>query len=59
MPRVLAIYYMTSIVFFSKTDNNKTKRHNLLFIENSKNPYKLENILICRLNNIHILLFSL
>jgi hypothetical protein len=41
MPRLLAIYYLTYVVFLSHIQQLKNKRHVLLFIGKSEKPYRL------------------
>jgi len=42
MPRVLALYYDTYVVFFlSNIEQPQNKSHSPLFIGKSENPYKL------------------
>ena len=41
MLRVLALYYMTYVVFLSNRQPPKNKKHNLLFIKKSEKSYRL------------------
>jgi hypothetical protein len=41
MPKVLAIYFVTYVIFLSNIQQPSNKRHNLLFIEKYKILYKL------------------
>ena len=54
MSRMLALYFITYIVFLSNRQYHVNKRHSFIFIGNPKNPIN-EKIYICPLNNIHIL----
>jgi hypothetical protein len=57
MPKMLALYFVTYIVFLSNGQQQlKNKMHNLLFIGKFEKPYELINYQIAPLNNIHILI---
>jgi len=54
MPRMLALYFITYIVFLFNRQPHMNKRHSFIFIGIPKNPIN-GKIYISSLNNIHIL----